>query len=171
MTAVSGQLLENLTKKTLKKIRTNQSFDHFYANVAHKPWRPGGQTNAFKKTTHSGQTEGWCWCTKPSPNCQRSLSGGSIMRLFILSSVLSISPLIRKASAPTPRWKPSSVVKAANGDDYEVSWSIIQRRCWWYRGSVGATKYFGSYVKGGEDIMFWLNPVDGVKSFENQKRS
>ena len=29
----SGQLLANLTKK----ICANQSFDHFYANVAHKP--------------------------------------------------------------------------------------------------------------------------------------
>ena len=32
---------------------------------------------------------------------------GSFMRLLILSSVLSISALIRKASAPTPRWRPS----------------------------------------------------------------
>ena len=142
MAAVSGQLLENLTKKTLTKIRTNQSFDHFYANVAHKPWRPGGQTNASKKTTHSGQTWGWCWCTKPSPNCQRSLSGRfyyELARLFILSSGLSISALIRKASVPTPRWKPSSVVKAANGDDYEAEFSflkhhtaqmLIQGLCW-----------------------------------------
>ena len=36
MAAVSGQLLANLTKETLTKIRSNQSFDHFYANVAHK---------------------------------------------------------------------------------------------------------------------------------------
>ena len=43
---------------------------------------------------------------------------GSIMRLFILSSGLSISALIRKASAPTFSWKPSSEVKVANGDDY-----------------------------------------------------
>ena len=32
-------------------------------------WRPAWRTNASKKTTHSGQTEGWCWCTKLSPNC------------------------------------------------------------------------------------------------------
>ena len=64
---------------------------------------------------------------------------GSIMRLFILSSGLSISPLIRKASAPTPRWKPSLVLKAANGDDYEAEFSflkhhtaqmLIQGLCW-----------------------------------------
>ena len=34
--AVSGQRLANLTKGTLTKIRIDQSFDHFYANVARK---------------------------------------------------------------------------------------------------------------------------------------
>ena len=34
--AVSGQRLANLTKKTLIKMSSNQSFDHFYANVSHK---------------------------------------------------------------------------------------------------------------------------------------
>ena len=35
--AVSGrQCLANLTKETLKKMRTSQSFDHFYANVVRK---------------------------------------------------------------------------------------------------------------------------------------
>ena len=36
MAAVSGQRLANLTKETLKKIRTDQSFDHSHANVARK---------------------------------------------------------------------------------------------------------------------------------------
>ena len=36
MTAVSGQRLANLTKGTLTKIRIDQRFDHFYANVARK---------------------------------------------------------------------------------------------------------------------------------------
>ena len=36
MAAVSGQRLANLTKETLKKIRTDQSFDHFYANIARR---------------------------------------------------------------------------------------------------------------------------------------
>ena len=36
MAAVSGQRLANLTKGTLTKIRIDQSFDHFYANVACK---------------------------------------------------------------------------------------------------------------------------------------
>ena len=36
MAAVSGQRLENLTKETLTKIRTDQSFDHSHANVVRK---------------------------------------------------------------------------------------------------------------------------------------
>ena len=36
MAAVSGQRLANATKETLTKIRTDPSFDHFYANVACK---------------------------------------------------------------------------------------------------------------------------------------
>ena len=74
------------------------------------------------------------------------------MRLLILSSVLSI----RKASAPTPRWRPF-LVKAANGDDYETEFKCLEAS---YREDVDtgalpghATKYFGSYVIG-EDSMF-----------------
>ena len=76
---------------------------------------------------------------------------GSIMRLLILSSGLSI----RKASAPTPRWRPSwlkllMVTTMRQSSSLEAS----------YREDVDtgalpghATKYFGSYVIG-EDSMF-----------------
>ena len=36
MAAVSGQRLANLTKETLTKIRTDRSFDHFYACLANQ---------------------------------------------------------------------------------------------------------------------------------------
>ena len=39
-----------------------------------------------------------------------------------------------------------------------------------YRGATWATKYYGSYVKGGEDIMFCRNPVCGVKVPEPEKK-
>ena len=62
---------------------------------------------------------------------------GSFMRLLILSSVLSISALIRKASAPTPRWRPSwlKLLWCRLWGRVQVSWSIIQRRCW-YTGAL-----------------------------------
>jgi len=34
-----------------------------------------------------------------------------------------------------------------------------------------ATKYLGSYVKGVEDIMFWRNPVGGVKVSRTRKEA
>ena len=83
-----------------------------------------------------------------TPKLPKITLEGSIMRVLILSSVLSI----RKASAPSPRWRPS-----ANGDAYEAEFKFIQAS---YREDVDtgalpghATKYFGSYVIG-EDSMF-----------------
>ena len=74
MADVSGQRLANLTKETLTKMRNDQNFDHFYVSRKSEGliWR----TNASKKATYSGQTGGWCWCTKLSPNHQRSLQKG-----------------------------------------------------------------------------------------------
>ena len=67
------------------------------------------------------------------------------------------------------------LVKAANGGKrlwrrVQVSWSIIQRRCW-YRCATLATKYFGSYVKGVEDMMFWRNLVRGVRVSRTRKEA
>ena len=56
--AVSGQRLANLTKGTLTKIRIDQSFDHFYANVARKsegllgePTLPRGRARACERVS------------------------------------------------------------------------------------------------------------------------
>ena len=52
MAAVSGQRLANLTKGTLTKIGIDQSFDHFYANVASKSeGLPGEPTLPRKRNT------------------------------------------------------------------------------------------------------------------------
>ena len=71
MAAVSGQHLTNATKEMLTKIHTDQSFDHFLLMLPQE-WRLAWWTNTSKKVMHSGQTGGWCWCTKLPPNCQRS---------------------------------------------------------------------------------------------------
>ena len=45
----------------------------------------------------------------------------------------------------------------ANGDEYEAEFSFSKHntgKMLRYRGATWATKYYGSYVKGGEDIMF-----------------
>jgi len=102
MAVVSGQRLANLTKQTLTKIPTNdRSFDHFYANVSRKSESPLGEPTLPRKRCTSTRLE-----VGAGPNCQRINSEGSVMMLLILSSVLSISGLIRKASGPMPRWRP-----------------------------------------------------------------
>ena len=59
MAAVSGQRLADLTKETLTKIRIDQSFDHFYANVAHKSEGLLGEpTLPRKRHTPARQTVG-----------------------------------------------------------------------------------------------------------------
>ena len=71
---------------------SDQSFDHFYANISRKSKGLLGKPTLPRKR-----------CTSATPKLPKITLEGSIIRLLILSSVLSI----RKASAPTPRWRPS----------------------------------------------------------------
>ena len=105
MAAVSGQRLANLTKETLTKIPINdESFDHFYTNVARRSKGLLDEPTLPRKQHTPARLE--VGASAPSypqiPKFRRS-----IMRLFISSSGLSISALITKALAPTPRWRPS----------------------------------------------------------------
>ena len=56
------------------------------------------------------------------PRLRKTTLEGPIMSLFISSSGLSISALIRKASARTPRWRPSwlKLLMVASDHDAEV---------------------------------------------------
>ena len=49
MAAVSGQRLANLTKEMLTKMRNDQNFDHFYANVSRKSEGLVGQPTLPRK--------------------------------------------------------------------------------------------------------------------------
>ena len=51
---------------------------------------------------------------------------GPIMSLFILSPGLSISTLIRKASAPTPRWRPSWLKLLMVASDYDAEFKFLE---------------------------------------------
>ena len=128
MAAVSGrQRLANLTKETLTKIRTDQSFDHSHANVTRKSegllGEPRFQENDALRPD---------WRLVLVHQAILKPLGipvdGSITRLLILSSRLSISALIRKASAPKPRWRPSwlNLLMVTTMRQSSVSSSIIQ---------------------------------------------
>ena len=107
MAAVSGQRLANLTKETSTKIRIDQSFDHFYANVARKSEGLLGELTLPRKRHTPARLEVGAGAPSYPQTAKRSLWTSLIMRLLILSSGLSISALIRKASALKPRWRPS----------------------------------------------------------------
>ena len=47
--AVSGQRLENLTKKMLTKMPSHHSFDNLYANVSHKSEGLHGEPTLLRK--------------------------------------------------------------------------------------------------------------------------
>ena len=51
---------------------------------------------------------------------------GPIMSLFILSSGLSITALIMKASAPTPRWRPSWLKLLMVASDYDAEFKFLE---------------------------------------------
>ena len=102
--AVSGQRLENLTKETLTKIPTSdQIFDHFYANFFRKSESLfGAPTLPRKRCTPARLHVG---AGAPSyPQTTKDQFRKVCYEAIGLIVGLSISALIRKASAPTPRW-------------------------------------------------------------------
>ena len=102
--AVSGQglALANLTKETLTKMPSDQSFDHFYANISRKSEGLLGKPTLLRKRCTSARLEVGAGTPSYSQTAKDHFRRVYYV-LLILSSVLSI----RKASAPTPRWRPS----------------------------------------------------------------
>ena len=102
--AVSGQglAMANLTKETLTKMPSDQSFDHFYANISRKNEGLLGKRTLPRKRCTSARLEVRAG-TPSYPQTAKDHFRRAVMRLLILSSV----PSIRKASAPAPRWTPS----------------------------------------------------------------
>ena len=106
-----------------------ERFDFFFG--LHLGGRLHSHTNNLSK-----DLQGTDWrlvmVHQATPKLPKITLEGYVMKLLILSSVLSI----RKASAPTLRWRPSwskLVMVTTMRQISLVSWSIIQRRCW-YKG-------------------------------------
>ena len=57
MAAISGQRLANLTKEILTKMPSDQSFDHFYANVPRKSEGLLGEPTLPRKRCTSARLE------------------------------------------------------------------------------------------------------------------
>ena len=107
----------DVTNETLTKMRTDQSFDHC---------SPAWRTDAPKKATRSGQTGGWCWCTKAIfPNCQRSL----LRKVYYEAIDLIVSAFdqrFNQESFSSYAQMETFLVKAGNGDDYEAEFKILE---------------------------------------------
>ena len=102
--AVSGQglALANLTKETLSKMPSDQSFDHFYANISRKSEGLLGKPTLLGNRCTSARLDVGAGTPSYSQTAKDHFRRVYCV-LLILSSVLSI----RKASAPPPRWTPS----------------------------------------------------------------
>ena len=84
------------------KNASDQSFDHFYANISRKSEGLLGKRTLPRKRCTSARLEVRAG-TPSYPQTAKDHFRRAVMRLLILSSV----PSIRKASAPAPRWTPS----------------------------------------------------------------
>ena len=139
-----------------------ERFDFFFG--LHLGGRLHSHTNNLSK-----DLQGTDWrlvmVHQATPKLPKITLEGYVMKLLILSSVLSI----RKASAPTLRWRPSLLIKLVMVTTMRqsslVSWSIIQRRCW-YRGATWACNWVFwklCYRRTMAVSVFWRNPSAGVK--------
>ena len=171
MAAVSGQRLANAAKETLTKIRTDPSFDHFYANVACKSEGLLGEPTLPTKRPTLARLK--IFAGAPSyPQTAKD----HFRKVYYEATHLIVRAIYQRvtdqesfcfyAQMETLLLK---LLMVSAMRQRSVSWGIIQRRCW-YEDSTWATKYFGSYVKGGENIMFWRNGVGGVKFPEPKKK-
>ena len=85
--AVSGQglALANLTKETLAKMPSDQSFDHFYANISRKRESLLGKPR-FQESDVLRADWRLVLVHQAIPKLPKITLEGSIMRVFILSS-------------------------------------------------------------------------------------
>ena len=151
--AVSGQglALANLTKETLTKMPSDQSFDHFYGNISRKSEGLLGKPTLPRKRCTSARLE----VGAGTPSYPQTAKD-HFRRVYYEAIDLIVSAIFQESFSSYAQMD-TLLVKAANGDDYEAEFKFLEAS---YREEVDtgaqpghATKYFGSYVIG-EDSMF-----------------
>ena len=145
-----------------------ERFDFFFG--LHLGGRLHSHTNNLSK-----DLQGTDWrlvlVHQATPKLPKITLEGSIMRLLILSSVLSI----RKASAPTPRWRPSwlkllmvtTMRQSSSFLKHHTEKMLIQGR---YLGMQLSTLEVMLWEKMAVSV-FWRNPVGGVKVSRTRKEA
>ena len=125
MAAVSGQRLANLTKETLTKMRTDQSFDYFYANVARKSEGEGvGEPTLPRKRRTPARLE--VGSGAPSyPTTAKDY----FRRVYYEAIDLIVSAIdqrFNQESFSSYAQMETLLVKAANGEDYEAEFKFLE---------------------------------------------
>ena len=125
MATVSGQRLANLTKETLTKMRTDQSFDYFYANVARKSEGEGvGEPTLPRKRRTPARLE--VGSGAPSyPTTAKDY----FRRVYYEAIDLIVSAIdqrFNQESFSSYAQMETLLVKAANGEDYEAEFKFLE---------------------------------------------
>ena len=121
MATVSGQRLANLTKETLTKMRTDQSFDYFYANVARKS--EGEPTLPRKRRTSARLEVGSGAPSYPTT------AKDYFRRVYYEAIDLIVSAIdqrFNQESFSSYAQMETLLVKAANGEDYEAEFKFLE---------------------------------------------
>ena len=148
--AASGQglALANLTKETLTKMPSDQSFDYLYGNI---PARAKACLVNQRFRCTSARLEAGAGAPSYPQTAKHHFR-----RVYYEAVDLIVSAIYQESFSSYAQME-TLLVKAANGDDYEAEFKFLEAS---YREDVDtgalpghATKYFGSYVIG-EDSMF-----------------
>ena len=126
MAAVSGQRLANLTKGTLTKIRIDQSFDHFYANIARKSEGLLGEPKLPRKRRIPARLE----VGAGAPSYPQTAKDHFVRAYYeaIDLIVRAIYKRVNQESFRSEAQMKTLLLKAAiaNGDDYEPEFSFLK---------------------------------------------
>ena len=148
---LQGTKVANLTKETLTKMPSDQSFDHFYGNISRKSEGLLGKPTLPRKRCTSARLE----VGAGTPSYPQTAKD-HFRRVYYEAIDLIVSAIYQESFSSYAQME-TLLVKAANGDDYEAEFKFLEAS---YREEVDtgsqpghATKYFGSYVIG-EDSMF-----------------
>ena len=119
MAAVSGQRLANLTKETLTKMRTDQSFDYLYANVVRKSEVEGvGEPTLPRKRRTPARLE----VGAGAPSYPKTAKD-HFRRVYYEAIDLIVSAIdqrFNQESFSSYAQMETLLVKAANDEDYEA---------------------------------------------------
>ena len=149
---LQGTKVANLTKETLTKMPSDQSFDHFYGNISRKSEGLLGKPTLPRKRCTSARLE----VGAGTPSYPQTAKDH--FRRVCYEAIDLIVSAIYQESFSSYAQMDTFLVKAVNGDDdYGAEFKFLEAS---YGEDVDtgalpghATKYFGSYVIR-EDSMF-----------------